>query len=373
MVLKSISWLGDGGHLQVNRIDFGNVSGSSRLNITGSGDGFSWTNVWTTASYTLSATTNGGLLVNKDILREDQPGADFTISTTPTGTLMLVPQENAAPDVTLTATIYTGCTNIPTIPFVRQATLQSTTWEAGKSTTYNFTLDISDDISCWGFAYTGQGRTFVVPRDGTYKLETWGARAGSSQALGGLGAYAAGEIDLKKDQVLYVYVGQLTDIQGSSTYAFNGGGGGYDGSGGGATDIRLSGGNWDDAASLSSRILVAAGGGGSGLDKNGNRKINGGAGGGLTGYDGSNFNPNGAMKPGKGGTQTKGGDRIHANAQPGYFGKGGTTASINSGGGGRRRLVVHLRYAGMRGHRPYLYLRPAHAGHRHKDHTELQQ
>jgi hypothetical protein len=207
------SWMGDGGYLKVSKIDFGNVYGSGTLNITPEGnDVFSWTDVAGSAPATYSMEASAGRLVTTNLLLEGTAAdAAYTISTT-AGTLMLVPQENAAPDITLTATIYTGCTNRATIPFVRQATLQSTTWEAGKSTTYNFTLDISDDISCWGFAYTGKARTFVVPRDGTYKLEVWGASGSTRYTSGygsnaGLGGYSCGSVSLKAGDVLYIYVG----------------------------------------------------------------------------------------------------------------------------------------------------------------------
>ena len=133
------------------------------------------------------------------------------------------------------------------------------------------------------YAYTGEEQTFTARRSGTYKLELWGAQGGnySTDYVGGYGAYTVAYINLQKDDVLYVNVGQA-----GSTYAvrtqnngtYNGGGGcTYDdgnwtgGSGGGATAIStISAGtstldNYTYKYSsdyYKSRILVAAGGGG---------------------------------------------------------------------------------------------------------------
>jgi hypothetical protein len=96
-------------------------------------------------------------------------------------------------------------------------------------------------------------------------------------------------------------------------------------------------GAWDNAASLNSRILVAGGGGGSGFDPNGARTSNGGAAGGLTGYEGAPINTTGTIRSGKGGTQTGGGAGVSSGAystQPGSFGKGSATYGNNPGGGG---------------------------------------
>lgn len=125
------------------------------------------------------------------------------------------------------------------------------------------------------FSYTGTAQTFTVPRDGYYKIEAWGAQGNNvstNRSVGGLGAYTSGEIQLKKGDKLYIYVGEhRTDraasfncgsTGGGSTDTTNGGGiNGY--GGGGATDIRtVLGSTWNDFNSLKSRIMVAAGGGG---------------------------------------------------------------------------------------------------------------
>ncbi len=111
------------------------------------------------------------------------------------------------------------------------------------------------------FAYTGNIQEFVVPWDGLYKLEVWGARGGTPNGCGGAyGGYASGEITLTKDTVLYVVVGGRgsnggVDLCGGwcgSSYSvdpgYNGTGSGWfnavrsgigsgSGSGGGATNI----------------------------------------------------------------------------------------------------------------------------------------
>ena len=141
--------------------------------------------------------------------------------------------------------------------------------------------NVSAENKKFEFDYTGDYQTFTAPADGTYKIQLWGAQGGASREnnvistvhVGGYGAYTAGMIELKKGQVLYVYVGgkgQNGVKSGYATGGYNGGGrGDYDhsddegaGAGGGATDIRLTSGVWNDFASLKSRIMVAAGGGG---------------------------------------------------------------------------------------------------------------
>lgn len=113
---------------------------------------------------------------------------------------------------------------------------------------------------------TGSVQQFMVPRDGIYKLEAWGAGITTCN----IGSYTSGFISLNKDKIIYVYVGQsgISNIM-TANQSWNGGGAvtsGYsDGnnfSGGGATDFRLVSGNWDDFSSLKSRIMVAGGGGG---------------------------------------------------------------------------------------------------------------
>ena len=136
----------------------------------------------------------------------------------------------------------------------------------------------------WTFDYTGNAQTFVVPVKATYRVELWGASGQDyNSILGGKGSYTSGEIELNKNDALYIYVG--------------GSGKGFNGNetisssssiipalGGGSTDVRLFGGSWDDFDSLKSRIMVAAGGSGAAL-------LAGVPGGGLTGYSSSGKEP----------------------------------------------------------------------------------
>ena len=209
----------------------------------------------------------------------------------------------------------------------------------------------------WEFDYTGGEQTFSVPIKGTYKIELWGAQGGTTKvyvAQGGKGAYVSGNVDLKKEDEIFIYVGG----EGSSTSSgvseyikggYNGGGstGGQAccqrsyGTGGGATDIRIVKGEWNNIDSLKSRIMVAAGGGGAfGGDNGGAIYTNGGYGGALTGGDGTQ-NSNNQYCYGMGASQTSGG-RITTNCTfsssfggvvTGGFGYGGI-GNISATGGG---------------------------------------
>lgn len=185
------------------------------------------------------------------------------------------------------------------------------------------------------FSYTGAVQEFVVPKDGSYKIELWGASATGTSSSSG---YVSGEISLIKDETLYIYVGVQTG--GCNPYyncsvAFNGGGqGGYFNAsnakyrvagGGGATDVRLVSGAWNDQTSLRSRIMVAAGSG------SGDSYAIAGSAGGLNGYNGSRGTSGSGSAAGTGGTQTSGAG----------FGVGGTgvisvpaSCNCNDGYGG---------------------------------------
>lgn len=178
------------------------------------------------------------------------------------------------------------------------------------------------------FSYTGTPQSFVVPETGSYMIEVWGAQGqdNGNSATGGKGAYAKGEIDLQKGEVLYVYVG------GGQGSTYNGGANGVQSAyknSGGATDVRLVNGDWNNAASLASRIIVAAGGGGAASI------VSGGAGGTLTGIDGGYIVHD--YHAGHGGTQTAGGaggTGGHTNGAAGSFGKGAAGTNYSSAGGG---------------------------------------
>lgn len=170
------------------------------------------------------------------------------------------------------------------------------------------------------FNYKGSKDTYVVPSDGVYRLEAFGAGGGGADpGSGGKGGYIKGEFTFKKGDVISIYVGQGgrygQGILSSNMPSFNGGGSGhgYGGAGGGATDFRKNG------DTLSSRILVAGGGGG-GSDNIWSVSHGGGLTGATSGQAG-------------GGTQTSGGAG-HGNGTSGSLGQGGTAGDYNNAGGG---------------------------------------
>ncbi|MCA0881434.1 hypothetical protein LBA05_18835 [Clostridioides difficile] len=192
----------------------------------------------------------------------------------------------------------------------------------------------------WNFGYNGSPQS-VILKPGKYKFECWGSSGGinnSSWYTDAKGGYSKGEITLKKQTTLYVYVGESgfasSSTSNNTKSGFNGGGKGYLNQqimgtyysmyGGGATDIRLVGGAWDNEQGLLSRIIVAGGGGGSYYPSTG------GAGGGLEG--GTGYSSNDRYRPG--GTQYQGGiGRV--NTENGSFGKGCSVKdSTGEGGGG---------------------------------------
>ena len=188
------------------------------------------------------------------------------------------------------------------------------------------------------FEYTSGVQNFIVPYDGTYKLEVWGAQGGNSgNATGGLGGYVVGEIDLLAETELNIHVGGSGNSEGAGAPSFiqggyNGGGRGYrnnsygSASGGGASDIRLNG------HTLNDRIIVAGGGGGAQTYGN----SSGGQGGALIGENAS------SGSAGIGGTQTAGGNAVSGGggtSSPGTLGEGGDAPSSGgtfgfTGGGG---------------------------------------
>ena len=200
--------------------------------------------------------------------------------------------------------------------------------EASVSSNYYTTLnfDYSDDHT-WSIS-------FFAPYTGIYKLEAWGASGGSSTATGGYGAYATGNIMLKKGTAINVYVGGQGSKAASSvtptTGGYNGGGSSYyaGGTGGGATHFSFEDSLLNETQDKSKLILVAAGGGGGG-NYNANNK--GGSGGGIIGVDGGYYNASNKHN-GTGGTQTFGGiiNSSTVAGKNGTFGYGGD-AGYNSG------------------------------------------
>lgn len=211
-----------------------------------------------------------------------------------------------------------------------------------------------DSIKPVKFSYTGQAQEYIAPVSGKYQIELWGAEgnyyaSGNSYQNTGKGAYVSGEIYLNKGTKLYVYVGQHShDSNSYSSSMFNGGTistpawvGHYSGSGGGATDIRLTGGNWDNFDSLKSRIMVAGAGGGN-LYNHDNNWSKGSYAGGLQGGDfiwNSSFYAKGATQVSGGATAVT---QWGTDSEDGKFGKGGNAARNGIapiGGAGGSRIL----------------------------------
>ena len=205
------------------------------------------------------------------------------------------------------------------------------------------------------FAYTGSEQTFIVPKTGVYKLETWGAQGGSTLGcIGGYGAYSTGEITLKKDDVIYITVGGSG--LGYTTHrplsgGYNGGGSAtptqdtneITASGGGATHISKSNrGTLNNYSSYKNDIYIIAGGGGGGAGNKVIMCVNGGDGGGIKGNDGGTYiektTDNNIKAIGYVGNQLTGGlHYIKASAGNGGVANGSFGAGANgtyTGGGG---------------------------------------
>ena len=211
--------------------------------------------------------------------------------------------------------------------------------------------------SNWSYSYKNSVQQWTCPADGVWELEAMGAQGATTNGFtGGRGADVAGQLFLKKGQILYIYTGQGGGVRNTS-WLYNGGGY-YSGStanadgarfacGGGATDFALKSAAWDSNDHLYSRILVAGGGGGALYFNNSGLYVGGGGSGGgegegevgevgyradytgEAGYAGSN--------PGKGGTLSAGGASAGTSSGIGEFGKGGCyngTVSVGLGGGG---------------------------------------
>ena len=213
---------------------------------------------------------------------------------------------------------------------------------------YTRTRKVTVKKKSYDFDFVKAGQIFEAPYKGTYQIELWGAQGGGT--YGGAGAYTSGNITLNKGEKLYIYVGEHKNNEDVGA-AFNGGGSALKengvpaypnryNSGGGATDVRLSGGSWDNATGLRNRIMVAAGGGGGYNGSSATNAIAGGAGGTLTGISGARMPYNSEeVQLATGGTQTaggKGGTGTHTNGFDGSFGKGGVASKeyLSAGGSG---------------------------------------
>lgn len=140
------------------------------------------------------------------------------------------------------------------------------------------------------YEYTGGVQEFIVPTDGIYKLEVWGAQGGTcphgiggdiSGGTGGYGGYSQAYTTLHAGEKLYIccggaggyYYTRHTDFGTIFPGGYNGGGGGVgvDGcgeimTGGGATHItkNINRGELRNYDAYRSEILIVAGGGGGG-------------------------------------------------------------------------------------------------------------
>ena len=192
----------------------------------------------------------------------------------------------------------------------------------------------------YDFPYTGNYVQFVIPQDGIYEFEVWGASGAAAKvdslvAEGGLGGHSKGYKKMKKDEVIYVYNGGSP--KGTLSGA-NGGGNGYNyvsskqygAGGGGSTHVATKpyglGTNSSSGPSYANRssiLIVAGGGGGGGIDNGTAHK--GGDGGGERGGNGSG----GAL----GGRQISTGSSPSENFGMGDYYSSSSAASSGGGGG----------------------------------------
>ncbi len=182
------------------------------------------------------------------------------------------------------------------------------------------------------FSYSGAISSFSLPSNvtGTVVINAIGAGGGASGSTQpgspGAGGSATGTLSLASSSAGTLY---YFNIGGTNGYNGGGTGNGGSGNGGGATWVSTA-----SSFSTSTGVLIAAGGGGAGhgtLSPSYPGGI-GGAGGGLTGFDGTK--PAGETgNPGGGATQSAGGTAT-ANATAGSFLQGGNGDANGSGGGG---------------------------------------
>src|SRR5574344_24964 len=301
----------------------------------------------------------------------DAPQSHAINVSIPVGQYMVLTMENSEGDISWSS----SNESIPTVTSsglvngLSIGTSIITAISTAATSTFNINV-ISNSILCnyeighsWTFDYTGNTENFIVPCDGTYQLEVWGAQGGTTPTnyRGGYGAYSMGNVEYNINSILYINVGGAgksgpTAVINTYAGGYNGGGTGYvnrtscaqtAASGGGATSIGLE--NFGPLKNFSSSInkilIVASGGGGAFTEycaENDNANIIGGDGGGIVGSSAvyvsrsgfSNMNPTG-------GTQTYGGyslnnwtDTTYTTTYSGSFGQGASGGSSYSGGGG---------------------------------------
>jgi hypothetical protein len=215
-------------------------------------------------------------------------------------------------------------------------------------TAFNYDASANtDDGSCVAvvtqFDFTGSVQTFTVPAGVTIILvDAYGASGttsipfyGGNDYLG-KGGRVETNLTVTPGEVLNIYVGGTFNYAGvpNNMGGWNGGGNGGDfggRAGGGATDIRIGG------TSLSDRVIVSGGGGGMRTNA---YSANVGHGGGLVGQKGAYTIDSSLQTPGKGGTQSNGGQGGCLNSicsGAGTLGSGSNGVSYgggSSGGGG---------------------------------------
>ena len=192
----------------------------------------------------------------------------------------------------------------------------------------------------WDFYYTGKQTLFVVPCNGKYKIEAWGAQGASSSNIhGGYGGYSIGEINLNYKTKMYINVGG----QGSnSTGGYNGGANGnnrnvtFAGGGGGATHVAFKTGKLSELSGDIDKIIIVAGGGAGAYSYSG-KNWNGNNGGGYTGgYSNNNSSYAGNQEKGYAfgaGGATVDSSNNYAGAGGGYYGGYSVWAEVGAGGG----------------------------------------
>ena len=223
----------------------------------------------------------------------------------------------------------------------------------------NTDCDYSDG-QVFTFDYIGHEEVFMATCPGEYKLETWGAQGANYSVInyGGYGSYSVGNVELGKNEKLYINVGGqgqefVGGYNGGGNAASNNGQTAY--AGGGATHIATKSGLLSTLENNRDKILiVSGGGGGAGYAPEGT--VGGSAGGyqGNSGFDGHNrsytaYNGTGATQDSPGyayscgtnysGSFGKGGDYCNsgyggAGGGGGYYGGGGSNRGHGSGGGG---------------------------------------
>ncbi len=241
------------------------------------------------------------------------------------------------------------------------------TWSGNSNYNYTISLCGFENGHIWEFNYKGQADEFIVPCNGVYQLEVYGAQGGSGGSDGGLGGYSYGQVNLTRDSRLYVVVGQQGIsatwagtwngwlLEEAKKYSYNGGGfpghrsteesdGTASGGGGGATHIATTNrGVLANYASTSGEVLIVAGGGGGGSPHG-----PGGAGGGTTGgngnyascYEVDEVDNDVCTKPHEnhldptGGGQSSGGVSACGGNFNGSFGQGGSAEEWGNGGAG---------------------------------------